>query len=290
MINEMLSTNPFHGSGVPAFMDAAVMQNFVILMVALVVLGVLLDMKHKKNAKYFFENSAKAKMAAKRSVSSGEKLGIAARVIANEVVTAGEFQNAARRISHLFMMYGFIAFLATTGIMLFSYPAGGVEATPTILPTIWTLSALSLAVGGYWFWFAIRVDANSEGVKLFDLRRADLFILSLLGMSTFALLWSGTQANGAAGWATLFYTLFMLSTFVLAASTYWSKLGHMFFKPAAAFQKHVTRADGGREGLPTDYDLNDPATHAKFPDVPEYMGKNPVNMGPGIKREAPNHY
>ncbi len=64
----------------------------------------------------------------------------------------------------------------------------------------------------------------------------------------------------------------------------------MFFKPAAAFQKHVTRADGGREGLPTDYDLNDPATHAKFPDIPEYMGKNPVNMGPGIKREAPNHY
>jgi hypothetical protein len=64
----------------------------------------------------------------------------------------------------------------------------------------------------------------------------------------------------------------------------------MFFKPAAAYQKRVTRADGSNENLPYDYDLSDPAVHKRFPDIPEYMGKNPPNMGLGIKRESPNHY
>ena len=70
----------------------------------------------------------------------------------------------------------------------------------------------------------------------------------------------------------------------------WSKFAHMFFKPAAAYQKKITQADGSRENLPDDYTLTDPAVQAKFPDIPEYMGANPPYMGPGIKREAPNHY
>jgi hypothetical protein len=64
----------------------------------------------------------------------------------------------------------------------------------------------------------------------------------------------------------------------------------MFFKPAAAFQKRVTRADGSRENLPPDYDLTDPAVQAKFPDIPQYMGKKPAYMGHGIKRESADHY
>ena len=49
-------------------------------------------------------------------------------------------------------------------------------------------------------------------------------------------------------------------------------------------------ADGSRENLPDDYDLADPAVQAKFPDIAEYMGTNPPDMGLGIKREAPRHY
>jgi hypothetical protein len=49
-------------------------------------------------------------------------------------------------------------------------------------------------------------------------------------------------------------------------------------------------ADGSRENLPADYDLTDPAVQAKYPDIPEYMGKTPPYMGLGIKREAPHHY
>jgi hypothetical protein len=64
----------------------------------------------------------------------------------------------------------------------------------------------------------------------------------------------------------------------------------MFFKPAAAFQKRVTRADGSRENLPLEYDLSDPAVQAKFPDIPQYLGKEPPYMGKGIGRESANHY
>jgi hypothetical protein len=64
----------------------------------------------------------------------------------------------------------------------------------------------------------------------------------------------------------------------------------MFFKPAAAHQKKITRADGSRENLPPEYDLTDPELHKRFPDVPMYMGKNPPKMGLCIKAERPNHY
>ena len=117
------------------------------------------------------------------------------------------------------------------------------------------------------------------------LERADLFILSLLATSTFALIWSFTG-----GGVTVFFALFILSSTVLFGGVYWSKFAHMFFKPAAAYQKRVIMADGSRENLPPDYDLTDPEVQRKFPDVPMYMGKNPPNMGLCIKAERANHY
>jgi hypothetical protein len=61
---------------------------------------------------------------------------------------------------------------------------------------------------------------------------------------------------------------------VLFGTVLWSKFAHMFFKPAAAFQKRVTKADGSMENLPEIPDLSDPVTHEKYPDIPEYLGKN----------------
>ena len=55
----MFTTNPFFvltESVSPIFM-----QLFVILMIALIVVGTVMDMIHKKNVKYFFENAKKAK-------------------------------------------------------------------------------------------------------------------------------------------------------------------------------------------------------------------------------------
>ena len=262
----------------------AIMQAYIVLMVLLVMGGTILDMMHKKSAQYFFENAKKAQKSAKRSVSGGEKASIAASVVAKEVLTSGEFSNPRRRLSHLLTMYGFIIFVATTAIMIFGYTDPGSD-TPAILPALWHVGALMLAAGGYWFWFAIRVDVSAEGLPWFRFERADLFILSLLATATFALIWSFTG-----GGLTVFFALFVLSSAVLFGGVYWSKFAHMFFKPAAAYQKKITLADGSRENLPSDYDLTDPEVQKKFPDIPMYMGKNPPNMGLCIKAERPNHY
>lgn len=278
----MLMNNLF--AEISTVISPAMMQGYIILMVLLVMGGTILDMIHKKSAKYFFANAEKAKKSAKRTVSGGEKVAIATSVLVKEVLTSGEFDNQRRRLSHLLTMWGTIIFIVTTAIMIFVYPTTATP-TPAILPQLWHIGALMLAVGGYWFWFAIRVDVSAEGLPWFRFERADLFILSLLATSTFALIWSYTG-----GGVTIYFALFILSNTVLFGGVYWSKFAHMFFKPAAAFQKKVTRADGSRENLPPDYDLTDPEVQRKFPDIPQYMGKNPPNMGLCIKAERAKHY
>jgi hypothetical protein len=274
----MFTSNPF--AALSASIPTVYMQGYIVVMFLLVMGGTILDMLHKKSAQYFFENAKKAKKSAKRSVGGGEKVAIATSVLVKEVLTSGEFDNPRRRLSHLLTMWGTIIFIVTTAIMIFSP-----SSTSTLLPQLWHIGALMLAVGGYWFWFFIRADVAAEGLSSFRLERADLFILSLLATSTFALIWSFTG-----GGLTVFFALFILSSTVLFGGVYWSKFAHMFFKPAAAFQKRVIMADGGRENLPPDYDLTDPEVQRKFPDVPTYMGKNPPNMGLCIKAERANHY
>ena len=106
-----------------------------------------------------------------------------------------------------------------------------------------------VCVGGYWFWFLIRVDVAAEGNSPFRFMRADLFIVSLLASVTLGLIWAVLQAAGASG-ANLFFILYFIATTVLFGSVPWSKFAHMFFKPAAALQKRVADADGSRGNLP----------------------------------------
>ena len=272
----MFTINPF--AELSASISPEIMQGYIILMVILVAGGTILDMIHKKSAQYFFENAEKAKKSAKREVGGGEKMGLAISTVASEVLTSSEFCNPIRRISHILMMYGFIAFVVTTAMMIFG-------STAAILPQLWHIGALMVAIGGYWFWFFIRVDVSAEGVTLFRLVRADLFIVSLLATSTFGLIWSFTG-----GGVTIIFALFILSSTVLFGGVLWSKFAHMFFKPAAAFQKKVTVADGSRENLPLEYDLTDPEVQKRFPDIPLYMGEKPKYMGDGIRREKASHY
>ncbi|OZA29355.1 MAG: adenylyl-sulfate reductase [Hydrogenophilales bacterium 17-61-9] len=282
----MIASNPF--AELAAVISPTAMQAYVVLMFLLVVVGTILDMLHKKSAQYFFENARQARKNATRTLSPGEKSALALKTVANEVLTSGEFANSKRRISHLFTMYGFIIFVVATAILIFAYPTRE-DPAPTILPLLWHLGAAMLCLGGYWFWFSIRVDVASEGVKWYQLNgRGDLFIVGLLGMATFALLWSLTLGAGALN--TLFFALFVAFSTLLFGSVYWSKFAHMFFKPAAAFQKRVIKADGSRENMPAIYDVSDPDVQARFPDIPTYMGDKPPNMGLGIKREAPSHF
>jgi hypothetical protein len=281
----MIASNPF--AELAALIPPSAMQAYVVVMVLLVVAGTILDMLHKQSAQYFFENARQARKNAKRTLSAGEKGAMALKTLGKEVLTSGEFNNPKRRISHLFIMYGFIIFVVTTAILIFAYPTQ--EDPPTLLPLLWHLGAAMLCLGGYWFWFSIRVDVASEGVRWYQLNgRGDLFIIGLLGMATFALLWSLTRGAGALN--TLFFAMFVAFTTLLFGSVYWSKFAHMFFKPAAAFQKRVIKADGSRENMPAIYDPSDPEVQARFPDVLAYMGANPPNMGLGIKRETPNHF
>lgn len=277
----MFTNNPF--SDLAAFISPEVMQAYVIVMVLLVIGGTLLDVMHKKSAQYFFENAKKAKKSATREVGGAEKGSIALKTLTSEVLTSSEFCNPKRRISHLLTMYGFVIFVATTAIMIFAYPAG--SATPEILPILWHAGALSLCIGGYWFWFGIRVDLVSEGNPWYRIVRADLFILSLLATCSFALIWSATQGSGT-GW--LFFGLFIASSTMLFGGVLWSKFAHMFFKPAAAFQKRVTVADGSRENLPELADRTNPADRDRH--SMELLKDAPMDMGLGIKREAPHHY
>ena len=264
----MFASNPF--SELSTSISPLVMQVYVILMIVLVVGSTVLDMIHKKSARYFFENSKKAEAARERELGSGEKVSIAIKTVAEDVLTSAEFCNPNRRIAHLLTMYGFVFFVATTAIMIFAYPTPD-SATPAILPVLWHLGALMVCVGGYWFWFFIRADVAAEGNPWYRIIRADLFILSMLATTTFGLIWSIFQMAGAATLTTLFVVLFIISSTILFGGVLWSKFAHMFFKPAAAYQKRVIKADGSRENLPAPADA-------------------PEKFGLGIKRELPRHY
>jgi hypothetical protein len=79
----------------------------------------------------------------------------------------------------------------------------------------------------------------------------------------------------------------VIATTVLFGSVPWSKFAHMFFKPAAAFEKRMSVANGSSENLPT-LTRDDPAQQQRH--SMELLRDAPMDMGLGIKREAPRHY
>ena len=275
----MFVTNPF--ASLPGGLSAGSMQTYVVLMVLAVIAGTLLDMVHKGSAKYFFANWRKTRsQGAPVDVAS-----IAVKTAVVDVLASGEFCNPRRRIAHLLTMYGFILYVVTTAIMVFAYPTAATP-TPALVPQLWWLGGLMVLAGGYWFWFFIRVDVAAEGNSPLRVVRADLFILSLLASVTLALVWAWLQARGSAASGILF-GLYIIATTVLFGGVYWSKFAHMFFKPAAAFEKRVAEANGTAENLPTQT-RDDPEQQQRH--SMELLRGAPMDMGLGIKREAPRHY
>ena len=242
----MFTVSPF--AELSAFIPPAVMQAYVVVMILLVAAGTVYDTLHKKSAQYFFRNWRDAGSKGSRRVGAGEMMSLAVKTVLVEGLMSGEFCNRTRRIAHLLTMYGFLAFVVTTAIMVFQYPTLATPA-PAILPQLWYLGALMVCVGGYWFWFFIRADVAAEGNSPFRVVFADLFILSLLASATAALVWGYLQSAGSA-WAILFFALYIIASTVLFGSVPWSKFAHMFYKPAAAFQKRVEEANGSRSNLP----------------------------------------
>jgi len=280
----MFTSNPFAelSSSVPP----AVMQTYVVVMALLVVAGTLFDIVHKRSAAYFFKNWRDSKNKAKQPVGAGEVVAIAVQTAVVDVALSGEFCNARRRIAHLLGMYGFVIYVVTTAILVFAYPTP-TNPGPQAVATLWYIGALMICLGGYWFWFFIRVDVAAEGNSPFRLERADLFIISLVLSATFGLIWAWLQTAGDTGWAWVFLALYLIATTVLFGGIPWSKFSHMFFKPAAAFEKRVSKANGTAQNLPT-LTRDDPEQQKRH--SMELLQKAPMHMGLGIKREAPRHY
>lgn len=246
----MFTSNPF--AELSAHISPPLMQAYIIVMILLVAGGTLYDILHKKSARYFFDNWKKVKAKGSQKIGGGEMMSLAVQTGAVDVLTSAEFCNQQRRIAHLLTMYGFLAFAASTVAMVFCYPSA--TTTPAVWPLLWHIGALMVCVGGFWFWFFIRADVSAEGHSPFRVMQADLFILSLLATTTFALIWSYTLATHHWGSSKVFLGLLLFATTVLCGSVPWSKLAHMFFKPAAAFQKRVETANGSRRNLPAPAD------------------------------------
>ncbi len=261
----MFTSNPF--AGLSASIPPAAMQTYVVVMIVLVAAGTLFDIVHKGSARYFFASWRKSQSKGSKRIGGGEMVSLAIKTGLVDFLASGEFCNARRRVAHLLTMYGFLIYFAASAVMVFGYPTPATP-TPAVVARLWWIGGLMICLGGYWFWFFIRADVAAEGNSPLRIMRADLFILSLLGSATLGLVWAFLQTRGSSG-ANVFFGLYVIATTVLFGSVPWSKFAHMFFKPAAAFEKRVTNANGFRSNLPG------PA------DKPEQFGS---------AREQPRHY
>ncbi len=266
----MLSTNPF--SILAETVSPIFMQSFVIVMAILVAAGTLLDIIHKKNVKYFFNNAKKAKLSATKTLSTGEKISVISKTIVSDIATTSELGAGKRRAAHLLGMYGTILFWVGSVIMIFCYATPSSD-TPSVWPIIWHAGAIMTVLGGSWFWFFLRVDVYSEAQPWYRIIKADLFVLALIASSLFGLIWSYLQSLDLNDrWDDkVFLVLYIISNLVLFGGVYWSKFAHMFYKPGAAMQKNLAEADGSRDNLP-------PPAEA------------PKQYGLGIDREKAKHY
>ena len=113
----VITANPF--SQLAEIVSPIAMQAFVIGMVALVITGTLLDIIHKKNVKYFFENAKKAKKSAKKNLTTGERTSVIFKTIAKDIATTSELGAGKRRAAHLLGMYGTILFWIGSVVMIF---------------------------------------------------------------------------------------------------------------------------------------------------------------------------
>jgi len=242
----VFTTNPF--TPLTAFVSPAVIQGYLVLMVLAVAVGTVFDLLYEKKLKFFIQKRKRTKAAARQQLSAVELAAIATRTLMHDIATFGEFCNRQRRISHALMFYGFVLYLVTTVVMVFCYPA---EArTPVALPVLWNIGVLMTLVGGYWFFFFLRVNVVHDGQPPWRLVRADLFIVTLLASVTFALLLEIVEMAENTVATQAFAGIYIFFTTLLFVSVPWSKFAHMFYKPAAAFQRRVEEADGSSD-LPT---------------------------------------
>ena len=264
----MLQTNPF--LTLSETIAPVAMQSFIIAMILLIAIGTVVQMIHHKNITYFFNNAKKAKLSATKVLGIGEKTSIIAKTTIVDIGTTSELGFGKRRLAHVLGMYGTILFWVSSVVLVFGYTGVG-KPDSAFWALLWHVGAILTCIGGYWFWFFLRVDVSAEAHPWYRYTKADLFVLSLIKTQALGLVWSFLQYSEISGWDTLFLFLFIISNIFLFGGVYWSKFAHMFYKPGAALQKNLSEADGSIDNLPP-------------------VANKPKQFGKGISREAPRHY
>ena len=173
----MLETNPF--SLLSEVVPTVVMQGFIIAMVLLIAFGTIIQMIHHKNLTYFFNNAKKAKLQATRKVGASEKVRIIAKTTVYAIGTTSELGFGKRRLAHVLGMYGTIIFWIASSMLVFCY-TGADKTSSTLWSMLWHVGAILTCVGGFWFWFFLRVDVSAEAHPWYRIIKADLFVLALL--------------------------------------------------------------------------------------------------------------
>ena len=156
---KMFTINPF--AVLSETIPSIFLQSFVIVMIGLIVVGTVMDMIHKKNVKYFFNNAKKAKKSATRELGTGERVSVIAKTVVYDIGTTSELGAGKRRVAHLLGMYGTILFWVASVVMIFFYTSTSLT-TPSLWPILWHVGAIMTVLGGAWFWFFLRVDVYSE--------------------------------------------------------------------------------------------------------------------------------
>ena len=133
----MFTSNPF--AELPASIPPAITQAYIIVMVVLVVAGTCST------------SSTEERQVFLRQLAPGEEQGIETGRRRGAGVPGGPdplrggadvrgVLHARRRIAHLLTMYGFLAYVITTAVMVFGYPTPATPA-PAILPSLWHIGA-----------------------------------------------------------------------------------------------------------------------------------------------------
>ena len=145
----MMSINPY--SVLAESIPSVLIQGFVLLMLALIFFGTVIQMIHHKNITYFFNNAKKAKLSAEKKLGTAEKTAIIAKTVIHDIATTAELGAGKRRIAHVLGMWGTILFWVASVVMIFKYSSTNV-VTPNIWPMMWHIGAIMTCIGGYWFW------------------------------------------------------------------------------------------------------------------------------------------
>ena len=153
-------------------------------MLALIVIGTVVQMIHHKNVTYFFNNAKKAKLAAERELGTGEKTSIILKTVVHDIATTAELGAGKRRVAHVI---GYVWNYFILGCIFSSYDfllyRNRNSCTNNLANDLACWSNNDLC-GGYWFWLFLRVDVLQKLILGIELLKQIYLFLALLACAT----------------------------------------------------------------------------------------------------------